>query len=209
MAGTLFQIYFFLDRPREYFPLCTSDSSWITMQMFRMFRWPYPRSNRPLCVFLESFVTPGARLIVRWTHNKHVSPRLRVLSMESLMDSIHQPKTQSRSPVPESVPDTSNSNRNIGQRDIRFLFRIAAILDGRSLARSSSPSSVHGNSLYLYIVFFSVFIFFLLLFAWPRLGCAFWSLFTASDKRQAWQCPLKPLGCLLLLLQCCSLTNFN
>lgn len=127
--------------------------------MFRMFRWPYPRSNRPLCVFLESFVTPGARLIVRWTHNKHVSPRLRVLSMESLMDSIHQPKTQSRSPVPESVPDTSNSNRNIGQRDIRFLFRIAAILDGRSLARSSSPSSVHGNSLYLYIVFFSVFIF--------------------------------------------------
>jgi len=36
------------------------------------------------------------------------------------MDSIQQPK---------------NRNRNIGQRDIRFLFRIAAILDGLACPR--------------------------------------------------------------------------
>lgn len=95
------------------------------MQMFRVQVTISMKSPKRLPC--ESFVIQSDG------HGINMLPDHPVQLPHSPMDSIQQPKNSN-----------SNRNRNIGQRDVRFLFRIAAILDGLAC--------VPGNSLYLYWV---------------------------------------------------------
>jgi len=109
-------IFFFIIHQSIYvhFPL-------IHPYVMQMFRIQVTISMKSPSLQSESFVTQSdGHTINMFARLRAMLPVHPVQFSDSLMDSIQQPK---------------NRNRNIGQRDIRFLFRIAAILDGLACPR--------------------------------------------------------------------------